>query len=332
MDQIIECVPNFSEGKDPEIINSIADAIHSIEGVKLLHIDSGEAANRTVYTFAGEVDAVIEAAYQAAQVATEKIDMRKQKGEHPRIGALDVCPFIPISGITIQELIPKVNAFASRLNTNLGIPIYLYEESSRNADRRNLAQHRLGGYEALEKRISSGEWLPDLGKDFNAKSGGTVCGVRKFLLAFNVNIANKQLEIAKMIAYSLRESGWPEKLKDQKESKFAKHLAAVKAIAWYIKDFDKVQVSINLSDFEITPLWKVFEECKELATKYGAEVTGSELIGLIPLKAILECGAHFHPAGIKATNEELISFSIKELGLNELEDFNPNQRILDYLL
>lgn len=332
MEPLIECIPNFSEGKNKETLQIIASAIQDVPAVRLLHQDSGEAAHRTVYTFAGPPEAVIEAAFQAAKVASELIDMRQHKGEHPRIGALDVCPFVPIQGITISELKPLVDQFAKRLNTELGIPVFLYEESATHETRRNLAKHRKGDYEALERRMMSGEWKADHGVSFNAKSGGTVCGVRNFLLAWNMNLKTKDLLMAKHIAYCLRESGWPMKLKGSPLTLYSMHLRAVKAIAWYIADFDRVQISVNLTDFQTTPLWHVFESCQALAASFGTEISGSELIGLIPLRAILACGWHFHPDPHNATDEELIALSIRTLGLDELEEFDPKERILEYRL
>ncbi len=311
---------------------AISQAISSVQHVKLLHRDSGEAANRTVFTFAGPSDAVIEAAFLAAKIASEKIDMRIQHGEHPRIGALDVCPFVPILGISIEELLPKVDAFAKRVSEELNIPVFLYEESASALERKNLANHRKGEYEQLEARMRERSWVADYGDNFNPRSGGMVCGVRNFLLAYNINLQSSDLSIAKKIAYCIRESGWPKSMLHQAEAKHAIRLKAVKSIAWYIEDFKKIQVSINLTNFRETPLWKVHESCKELAIQFGTVVSGSELIGLIPLEAILECGKHYHPNAKTATNEELISFSIKELGLDELEEFIPEERILEYLL
>jgi len=328
MEELVECVPNFSEGRDQKTIQAIEKAIKGVNGVYLLHTDSGVAANRTVYTFVGGSAAVIEAAFQAAKVASEMIDMRYHGGEHPRMGALDVCPFVPISGISKKELIPLVEKFGKRLNDELGIPVFFYEDSAKRRDRRNLADHRSGGYELLEERMKK-SWKADIGKEFNPMSGGTVCGVRDFLLAFNINLSTKSVAIGKEIAYSLRESGWPKSRKGSRQAKRSMRLKAVKSIAWHISDFDKVQVSVNLSNHKITPLWKVFECCKILAEESGTSVSGSELIGLIPLHAILECGKHFN-AEANATDTDLIQSAIKGLGLNELAPFDPQKRILEY--
>jgi glutamate formiminotransferase/formiminotetrahydrofolate cyclodeaminase len=332
VDQLIECVPNFSEGRNQNTLNAIRDAIESVDGVTLLHQDSGEAANRTVYTFAGNPEAVIDAAFEAAKVASELIDMSNQKGEHPRIGALDVCPFVPIKGITKEELLPLVEQFAKRLNEELFIPVFMYEESARTAERRNLSNHRLGSYEGLKEKMDTHRWASDYGATFNPKSGGTVCGVRNFLLAYNINLETKDLMLAKRIAYSLRESAWPKSLSYELEANNALKLKAVKAIAWYIEDFDKVQVSINLTNFQQTPLWKVYEACKGLATQFGTEVSGSELIGLIPLNALLDCGKFYHKNPEDATEKELIQSSIKGLGLSDISPFKAEDRVLEYQL
>jgi len=328
MEELVECVPNFSEGRDQITISAIEKAIKSTDGVYLLHTDSGVAANRTVYTFVGTAKAVIEAAFQAAKVASEMIDMRYHGGEHPRMGALDVCPFVPISGISKKALIPMIEEFGKRLNKELGIPVFFYEDSAKHAKRRNLANHRSGGYEHLAERMQK-SWKADIGKSFNPATGGTVCGVRDFLLAFNVNLSTKSVAVGREIAYSLRESGWPKHQSKHIMAKRAMKLKAVKAIAWHISDFDKVQVSINLTNYLNTPLFKVFDSCRILAEESGTQVSGSELIGLIPLEAILACGRHYHPND-DATESELIESAINELGLNELATFDPQKRILEY--
>lgn len=328
--KLIECIPNFSEGVNKETLQAIANAIKSVKGVKLLHQDSGIAANRTVFTFAGEIDAVFEAAYQAIKTSSELIDMRKHKGEHPRIGACDVCPFVPISGISLNELVPKVNSFAQKVSKELNIPIYLYEASAISEKRRNLANHRIGNYEALEERTSSKKWLPDFG-DYNAKTGGTVMGARNFLVAYNINLNTTDSKIAQEIAYDLRELGRPIGKQNGKTLYQAGELKKVKAIGWYIKDFDRAQVSINLVDYKITSLYQVFKTTERLSKSYNIEVTGSELIGLIPLEAILACGQSFlnHK---EATEKDLIESAIKGLGLSELNTFEPAKRILEYVL
>ena len=254
---IIECVPNFSEGKDLKIVDAIANAIQQTGGVALLHQDGNAAANRTVFTFAGDPDAVFKAAYAAIEVAVQKIDMRQQKGEHPRIGACDVCPFVPISGITQDELNEKVKAFGKVISADFKMPVFFYEDTAVSPDRINLAHHRKGDYEQLENRMRTNEWPADHGP-YNAQTGGTVMGVRPFLVAYNINLNSKDANIAKEIAYDLRASGRPKKAAKSLLPN-PMRLEKVKAIGWYIKDFDRAQVSINLTDYRTTSLYKVFK-------------------------------------------------------------------------
>tara|TARA_B110000503_G_scaffold140314_2_gene230861 strand:+ start:1200 stop:2195 length:996 start_codon:yes stop_codon:yes gene_type:complete len=327
---IIECIPNFSEGSNIETLLEIAKAIQSVKGVQLLHQDSGVAANRTVFTYAGEVDAVFEATYKAIQLASKSIDMRIQQGEHPRIGACDVCPFVPISGITMNELVAKVNSFAEKVSNNLDIPIFLYEHSAKSDDRRNLAKHRVGDYEQLQNRITTKSWLPDFGK-FNAKTGGTVMGARNFLVAYNINLNTKDAKIAQEIAYDLRELGRPIGKESGSMIYRPGKLQKVKAIGWYIEDFNIAQVSINLTDYKITSLYEVFETTKLLAEKYGVRVTGSELIGLLPKSALLETG-ELYAKNQTMPEQEYILLAVNKLGLSNLLPFEPNLRILEYVM
>lgn len=328
---IIECVPNFSEGQNAIVIQKIADAIASVQGVKLLHRDSGHSAHRTVYTFAGEMEMVFSAAYRAIEVASEWIDMRKHNGEHPRIGACDVCPFVPISGITVEELVPYTLQFAEKVSKDFNIPIFLYEHSASDPARRNLAKHRIGNYEALNDRMKDGIAVPDYGHSFNPTFGGMVCGARPFLVAYNVNLDTTDVNIAKEIAYDLRELGRPF-IDEQGKKKFRKGLMpAVKAIGWYIPEFKMAQVSINIVDFKRAPIHEVFENCKVLAQKYGVETRGSELIGLIPKEAILVAGS-FYSEGKMLSDEDKIKTAIKQMGLNYLVPFDPNKRLLEYVL
>ncbi len=331
MSIIIECVPNFSEGKNQKILNTIQEAIEEVNAVQLLHVDAGKAANRTVFTYAGEMHAVFQATYNAIKVAVEQIDMRQQKGEHPRIGACDVCPFIPISGITLQELIPHVNAFAQKVAKDFNLPVFLYEESASSLKRKNLANHRVGDYENLEQRMKSMRWEADYGNQFNPHTGGMVTGARKFLVAYNINLATKDVNIAKEIAYDIRELGRPIKSENGKLNFKKGLLKNVKAIGWYIKDFDKVQVSINLTDYKKTSLFQVFEATKMLAEQYETCVTGSELIGLIPLNALISTGK-LYSSSSNATEKELVDTAIHQLGLGELSPFQSNKRILEYVL
>jgi glutamate formiminotransferase/formiminotetrahydrofolate cyclodeaminase len=330
MASLIECIPNFSEGQNEPTIKAIAQAITAEKGAFLLHQDTGYAANRTVFTYAGTTKAIFEATFRALKVATEKIDMRFHRGEHPRIGVCDVCPFVPISGISSEELIPLVHDFAQKVNRELDIPVYLYEQSASSEERRNLARHRVGNYEALQKRIESRSWLPDFGT-YNPKSGGTVMGVRNFLVAYNINLSTMDPAIAREIAYDLRELGRPIAREKGRTIYKAGILKKVKAIGWYIEDFKKVQVSINLTDYQQTPLHKVYETTQELAAKYGTEISGSELIGLIPLEAILQSGRYFSKKET-ANEEELIQTAVKHLGLDDIKPFEYNKRILEYVL
>lgn len=331
MKPIIECVPNFSEGKDEKTLAALAAAIKSVEGVKLLHQDGGKAANRTVYTFAGEVSAVFEAAYRAIAVAVDRIDMRKQKGEHPRIGACDVCPFIPISGISLKELIPMTQSFAQRVSRDFNIPIYLYEASASSEARKNLANHRIGQYEGLQRRIESKKWLADYG-NYNPQFGGCVMGARNFLVAYNINLKSKDAKLAQEIAYDLRELGRPVGKNNGRTIYEPGKLKFVKAIGWYIKDFDRAQVSINLTDYEKTPLHMVYEQCKLMAKVYGTEVTGSELIGLIPKAALLNTGKFYLEGNNSLSESAYIKAAVEQLNLGELNSFSIQKRVIEYAL
>ncbi len=332
MPRIIECIPNISEGANPDLLNKLSLSISAVKGVKLLHKDSGVAANRTVFTFVGEAEAVFNAAFALIQLVALEIDMKQHHGEHPRIGACDVCPFVPISGIELKELIPMVESFAMRVHQAFNIPIYFYEASATKPKRKNLAQHRIGDYEGLERRILSKKWLPDLGDTFNPKSGAIVMGARNFLVAYNINLNSKDAGLAQEIAYDLRELGRPIGKENGKTIYKAGALKKVKAIGWYIDDFKKAQVSINLVDYKTTPVHKVYETTKKIANKYGVEISGSELIGLIPKDALFTAGSFYNNDLINATEDELIQSSIIGLGLNDLRPFDPNKRILEYVM
>lgn len=329
--KIIECIPNFSEGQNKLTLSTIAKAIGVIEGVKLLHQSTGYSANRTVFTFAGEMDAVFEAAFQAIKVSQELIDMRSQQGTHPRIGACDVCPFVPISGISMEELITESKRFSKRVNEAFNIPIFLYEASASDPNRKNLAKHRIGGYEALDQRIKNKKSIPDFGNSFNPRFGGMVCGARNFLVAYNINLSTKDDRIAQEIAYDLRELGRPVDKKDGKTIYKPGILKAVKAIGWYIPEFELAQVSINLIDYKVSPIHQVFESTKEIAANYGVTLKGSELIGLIPKQALLEAG-NFYAKGIKKSEQELMNLAVEKLGLNCLEEFDLSKRVLELAL
>lgn len=332
--QIIECIPNFSEGKNANTLASISKAIKAISGVKLLHLDRGEAANRTVFTFAGEPQKVVEAAFQAIKVAGELIDMRIQKGEHPRIGATDVCPLVPIANITMAEVQEYASQLGARVARELNIPIYLYEHSAKIASRKNLATIRAGEYEGLANKMALTEWHPDFGESFNAKTGATVLGARDFLIAYNANLDIASVEIATQIARTIRASGKVIKKENGEKIRIPGQCKFLKAIGWYIEEYGKAQVSMNLTNFKITGIHEAYEVCKIAAEKYGAKITGSELIGLIPLEAMLAAG-HFYANKKEATNlseKELLQVAVNELGLVDLSPFNFEERIIEYLL
>ncbi len=284
--QLIECVPNFSEGKDEKIIRQIADAIQAVEGVKLLGIDPNKDANRTVITFAGVPTAVCEAAFQAIKKAGELIDMSKQKGAHPRIGATDVCPLVPLQGISMEETVEYARNLAQKVGTELAIPVYCYENAAFSAERRNLAFLRKGEYEGLAEKMKNPSFFPDFGEPiFNAKTGATVIGARDILIAYNFSLNTKSVEIAKQIAAEIRESGYT-KIENGQKIKIEGKLKHLKAIGWYMESYGLAQVSTNLTNFRKTTLTMVFEEITKIAEKYGAQVVGTELIGLLPLKAL----------------------------------------------
>ncbi|GAB4328239.1 MAG: glutamate formimidoyltransferase [Flammeovirgaceae bacterium] len=329
MNPIIECVPNFSEGKNLAVLEKIASSIRRIEGVKLLHISRGEAANRTVFTFAGEPEKVIEAAFQAIKTAKENIDMRLHKGTHPRFGATDVCPIVPVNDVSMEDAKKYALLLAKRVGKELQYPVFLYEYSASSPERKKLEYHRSGEYEGLKEKLKLPQHQPDEGvADFIPQTGATVIGARDFLVAYNVNLDTKETSIAKKIASIVRESG----SKASTEKGLCK---GVKAIGWYIKDFDKVQVSMNLTDLKATPMYEAFEKVKEQAHLLGANVTGSELIGLVPLKEMVLAGRYFAQKyeNQLIENEQLcVEKAIKYFGLNDVENFNPKERILEYAL
>ena len=346
MNQIIECVPNFSEGRNQEIINEISEAISNTKGVHLLNVDPGQATNRTVMTFVGDPDSVISAAFNAIKTASEKIDMSKHSGEHPRFGATDVCPLIPVSNITFEELIPYAETLAKKVSEELNIPIYLYEHAAREDKRRNLANIRSGEYEGLSKKINSKEWKPDFGNAFNKKSGATAIGVRDFLIAYNINLNTKSTRLANAIAFDVREKGRIKRKghpvigeivydKDGNPDTIPGSLKHVKAIGWYIEEFGIAQISMNLTNITKTPIHTVFEEVVKKANARGASVTGSELVGLIPLKSMIDAGKYFlkkQNRSIGIPEVDIIKIAIESLGLNQLKDFNPTKNIIEYYL
>ncbi|PJJ83999.1 glutamate formimidoyltransferase [Mucilaginibacter auburnensis] len=335
MKQIIECVPNFSEGIDQDKIDRIAAGITEVFGVKLLNIDPGHDANRTVITFAGEPHAVVEAAFNAIKIAGEVIDMRSQKGEHPRMGATDVCPLIPVSNITLTEVDAYAKQLAARVGQELGIPVYLYEHSQADKKRSNLSIIRSGEYEGFFEKIKQAGWQPDYGPlQMDAKRGATVIGARNFLIAYNVNLSTVSVDVAAEIAADVRESGRLVLDGNGAKQRVPGLLKGVKAIGWYMKEYSCAQVSTNITDMELAPIHKVFETVVKCAEAHGIKVTGSELIGLIPLSAVLAAGRYYaDKGGLTIMNEDqLVDAAVDGLGLAALKRFEPQKRILDYLL
>ncbi len=333
--QLIECVPNFSEGNDLNLIKQITNEIESVEGVRLLNVDPGKATNRTVVTMVGEPAAVIEAAYRAIKKAGELIDMSKHKGEHPRMGATDVCPLIPIANITMEETAKYAQQLAKRVGEELKIPVYLYEAAQPNKERNNLSVIRAGEYEGFFKKIKEPQWKPDFGPaEFDAKRGGTVIGARDFLVAYNINLNTTSTRRANAIAFDVREAGRNIEV-DGKKVNQPGTLKSVKAIGWYIEEYGVAQISMNLTNINITPVHIAFDEVCTRATARGIRVTGSELVGLIPLKAMTDAGKYFLQKQKRSTGvseKELIKIAIKSMGLDELGPFKPEERIIEYML
>jgi glutamate formiminotransferase/formiminotetrahydrofolate cyclodeaminase len=344
MSQLIECVPNFSEGRDPAIIRQITDEISTVEGVKLLNVDPGKATNRTVVTFVGAPAAVIEAAFRAIKKAGEVIDMTRHKGEHPRMGATDVCPLIPIANISMEETAEWSRRLAERVGRELALPVYLYEYAQPNPARKNLSVIRAGEYEGFCKKIKLPEWKPDFGPaEFDAKRGATVIGARDFLIAYNVNLNTTSTRRANAVAFDVREAGRPKKdaqgnvVKDAegKPLNVPGTLKSVKAIGWFIEEYGIAQISMNLTNIRVTPLHVAFDEVCRAATERGLRVTGSELVGLVPLQSLLDAGRYFlrkQKRSVGVSEKELIKIAVRSLGLNELAPFNPEERVIEYLL
>jgi glutamate formiminotransferase/formiminotetrahydrofolate cyclodeaminase len=347
MKQIIECVPNFSEGRDLSIIKKITDVIESVKGIKLLNVDPGYATNRTVVTFVGEPEQVVEAAFRAIRLASQIIDMRFHRGEHPRFGATDVCPLVPVSDITMQETIEYSRILARRVGDELNIPVYCYELAAYEEKRRSLANCRAGEYEGLAQKLKSTEWQPDFGPAiFNERSGAIAIGARNFLIAYNINLNTTSVRLANAIAFDVREAGRIKREGDPITGKVIKDetgepvripgtLKKVRAIGWYIKEYGIAQISMNLIDITTTSLHQAFDEVCERGRERGIRVTGSELIGMIPLQAMLDAGNYFlrkqhRSCGIP--DLEIIRIAVKSLGLDELAPFDPAKRIIEYLI
>lgn len=340
--QLIECVPNFSEGRDLEIIKQITDEIESV-GVRLLNVDPGKATNRTVVTFVGMPQLVAEAAFRAIKKAGELIDMGKHRGEHPRMGATDVCPLIPVAEISMEETAEWARKLAKRVGEELKLPVYLYEAAQPNKERSNLSVIRAGEYESFFKKIKQPEWKPDFGPgEFDAKRGATVIGARDFLVAYNVNLNTTSARRANAIAFDVREAGRVKRenneiVRDEKGApvNIPGSLKSVKAIGWFIEEYGVAQISMNLTNINITPVHIAFDEVCRKAEARGVRVTGSELVGLIPLKAMLDAGKYFLKKQKRSTGvseKELIRIAILSMGLDELSAFKPEERIIEYML
>ena len=347
MEQLIECVPNFSEGLDLSIIKQITDECEKVDGIKLLNVDPGKTTNRTVVTFVGNPQAVIDAAFNAIKKAGELIDMSKHKGEHPRMGATDVCPLIPIKNISLEQTAIYAQILAKRVGEELNLPIYLYEEAQTNKKRSNLSEIRAGEYEGYFKKILLPEWKPDFGPQiFDEKRGATVIGARDFLVAYNINLNTTSTRRANSIAFDVREAGRVLRDGDPITGKVILNadgspksipgsLKSVKAIGWYIQEYGVCQISMNLTNINITPIHIAFDEVVKKASERGIRVTGSELIGLIPLKGMLDAGKYFlnkQKRSVGVSESELIKIAVKSMGLDELAPFNPNERIIEYVL
>jgi len=336
MARIVECVPNFSEGRNIRIINAIAGAISAVQGVKFISAEPDKDYNRTVVTFVGEPESVLEGAFLGTKKASELIDMSKHKGEHPRIGATDVVPFVPVSGVTMGDCVRLAKEFGSRVGSELQIPVYLYEEAATRPERRNLSVIRKGEYEGLAEKLKDPAWAPDFGPAaFNAASGATVTGARMFLIAYNVNLDTNDVKIASEIALRIRESGRVKKdetgnpVLDGKNQKMTipGTLQAVKAMGVLLEAHNIAQVSINLVNYHITPPHRAFEEVKKEAATLGARVTGSEIVGLTPRDALLMAGRYYAPDA--AGEEELLAAAVTSLGLSQLEQFDIQKKVIE---
>jgi glutamate formiminotransferase/formiminotetrahydrofolate cyclodeaminase len=342
--KLIECVPNFSEGQNKDIINEITSEIKSVSNVKLLDVDAGKDTNRTVVTFAGHPDDVIQAAFLAISKASELIDMSKHKGAHPRMGATDVCPLIPIKDISVEECIEYSHKLAQKIAQKLKIPIFMYEKSALSESRQNLAKIRQGEYEGMSNKLKLKEWKPDYGSDkLNIKSGVTAIGVREFLIAYNINLNTSDKKLASDIALDIREAGRAKRDKNgkiirDKDGVMIKSpgiLKSVKAVGWFLEEYNVAQVSMNLTDYKKTSVHKVFEEVRKQAKKRGLRVTGSELVGLIPLDSLLETGKYYLNEQNKSSgvsDNQLIHIAVKSMGLDEMYPFNNNEKIIDYMI
>src|ERR1700730_7643109 len=345
MQKLIECVPNFSEGRDQNVIRQITAAIESVEGVSLLNVDPGASTNQTVVTFVGGPEAAVEAAFRGIQKAAELIDMRKHKGAHPRMGATDVCPFVPVSDVSWEEAIACAKQLGKRVAQELNIPVYLYEKAARDPARSNLSVIRAGEYEGFFEKIKEPAWKPDFGPSaFNEKSGATAIGAREFLVAYNVNLNTKAVRRANSVAFDVRENG---RIKTDDGTprgrtvldangepiRIPGMLKHVKAIGGYVEEYGIAQVSMNLTNIEETPLHRALDACSEAASKRGLRVTGSELVGMLPKKCLVEAGKYFlrkQKLSEGGSEEEMIDIRIRSMGWNELKPFDPKERIIEF--
>lgn len=343
-DALVECVPNFSEGRDMNVIKQITDEIEKIDGIKLLDVDPGKATNRTVVTFVGHPSVVVEAAFRAIKKAAELIDMSNHHGEHPRMGATDVCPLIPISGISMDETVALAHQLGKRVGAELNIPVYMYEAAATKPDRQNLATIRAGEYEGLPSKLNNANWYPDYGtNEFNTQSGATVIGARDFLVAYNVNLNTTSVRRANSVAFDVRENG---RIKTDDHGKnvldsngdpvrIPGACKSVKAIGWYIEEYGIAQISMNLTNIQVTPLHIAFDECCKSAQARGLRVTGSELVGLVPKSVLIDAGKYFlkkQRRSVGLSEKELIHIAVRTLGLDELSPFDPAKKVIEYLL
>jgi glutamate formiminotransferase/formiminotetrahydrofolate cyclodeaminase len=337
--KIIECVPNFSEGKNRDTFNAISDAINSVSGTKLLNLEPDADYNRVVVTMAGNENSIVDAAFEACKAAASRIDMRNHKGEHPRLGAIDVVPFVPVKNATMDDCVKIAEKFGEKVSKELELPVYLYENAARKPDRANLSSIRKGEYEGLEEKLKDPEWKPDFGKaEFNPKLGALVTGARFFLIAYNVNIKSTDVSYSKEIAELLRESGRPKRddqgkvIKENgKTVRIPGRLKNFKGMGVSLEKYNITQVSINLTNYEITPLHVAFEEVKKEAKRLGVEVDGSEIVGLVPLEALLQAG-RFYAEDKNLSEDQLVDLAIEKLGLSTLNPFEKNQKIIDYMI
>jgi len=347
INQLIECVPNFSEGRDMNLIKQITDEIESVEGVKLLDVDPGRATNRTVVTFVGPPDPVVEAAFRSVKMAARLINMSQHKGEHPRFGATDVCPLIPVAGISMEETVAYARKLAQRIGDELKYPVYCYESAAFSEERKNLASVRAGEYEGLPEKLADPEWKPDFGPlEFNPRTGATAVGARDFLVAYNINLNTTSTRRANAIAFDVRERGRAKRRGDPLTGEIERDehgnslmipgsLKEVKAIGWYIEEYGIAQISMNLTNISVTPVHVAFDEVFKCAEARGVRVSGSELVGLIPLKALLDAGRYFlrkQKRSVGVSDRELIKIAVKSMGLDDLYPFKPEEKVIEYMI